>query len=546
MDGASDSPSCGLNGRGTQSRTCEAGKWSAPSACADPDVCVDGASESLACGLNARGTQVRTCEAGKWSTPGACADPDVCVDSATEALTCGLNGRGAQSRTCTQGAWSTPTTCADPDVCVDGASDSPSCGLNGRGTQSRTCAQGAWGTPTTCADPDVCVDGASDSLVCGLNGRGTQSRTCDSGAWTSSACVDADVCTDEVVETRHCGVLGRQSRECKTGQWGDYDVCDAPASLSLQVTGRRDMVHDARRNLLYITTSETNGSGLVHVYNLVTRQFDSPLLTGGSFVGIDLSPDGNGLLVADAGYTETKNWIHQIDLTTGESKKIEFSLDFYEGGTFTAVYTSATEALVSSTFRGSGSVPLRKVNLTDGTARSIRNVRQNTMLTPSADGSTVAYAESNISSGAWGRFKVDAQTFAGSGTDWFVYEIAVSRQASQYAVPTYGGLFIYDSALKLQTTLGQYADTLPIGAVYSPIADEFYLAWYSYNDRAPSIDVYSATTLKKQRDIEPGTWLFDWNGNYAFGNGRMRVSRDGRLLFATSGSDRVVIYPTGL
>ncbi|MBN8230670.1 hypothetical protein JYK02_24455 [Corallococcus macrosporus] len=468
------------------------------------------------------------------------------MDSATEALTCGLNGRGTQSRICEAGKWSTPTTCEDPDVCVDSATEALTCGLNGRGTQSRSCEAGKWSAPGPCTDPDVCVDGASDSLVCGLNGRGTQIRTCDSGAWTSSACMDADVCTDEAVETRHCGVLGRQSRECKTGQWGDYDGCDAPASLSLQVAGRKDMVHDARRNLLYITTSGANGSGQVRVYNLVTRQFESPLLTGGSFFGIDLSPDGNGLLVADVDSNETKNWIHQIDLTTGESKKIEFSLDFYEGGTFTAVYTSDTEALVSSTFKGSGWVPLRKVNLTDGTAKSIKSVRQSTMLTASADGSTVAYAESNISSGSWGRFNVDAQTFAGSGTGWFVYEIAVSRQASQYAVPTYGGLFIYDGALKPHTTLGKYADTLPIGAVYSPIADELYLAWYSFNRRAPSIDVYSATTLTKLRDIELATGLFDWTGNGAFGNGRMRTSRDGRLLFATSGTDRVVIYPTGL
>jgi hypothetical protein len=303
------------------------------------------------------------------------------------------------------------------------------------------------------------------------------------------------------------------------------------------------MVHDGKRDRLYITTTGTGGTGEVRVFNLVTRQFEAPLLTGGSFMGIDLSPNGDQLIVAEQGSSDTKNWIYRIDLTTGTPQRIDFNLDFYEGGTFTAVFTSDTEALVTSQFKGSGWVPMRRVDLTSGTAKSISSVRQATMLTPSADGSTVAYAESNISNGEWGRYKVGAQTFAESSTGWFVYEIAVSRNASQYAIPTYGGLFIFDGALKSQSTLGTYASVLPIGAVYSPVADELYLAWYGAKT---SIDVYSATSLQKLRDIAPTPGLFSWNGNSAFQNGRMRISRDGSLLFATTGTSGVVIYPTGL
>jgi hypothetical protein len=189
---------------------------------------------------------------------------------------------------------------------------------------------------------------------------------CVVGAWSSfGACNDPDVCIDGAEQQASCGILGTHSRHCMTGQWSDYGTCSTPESISLQVPGRKDMVHDAQRNLLYITTTGTVGE--VRVYNLLTRQFEPSLLTGGSFSGIDLSPDGDQLLVADL--------------------------------------------------------------LTDA-----------------------------------------------------------NNQASQ----------------------------LPIDAVYSPVADELYLAWYGSNT---SIDVYSATTLQKLRDIAPTPGLFSWTGNHAFGNG---------------------------
>lgn len=349
------------------------------------------------------------------------------------------------------------------------------------------------------------------------------------------------VCADGTTQTIACGILGTQTRTCSAGQWGPYGTCSAPASISLQVSGRKDMVHDVQRNRLYITTGGTAGEVLV--YNLLTRQFEPSLLTGGSFSGIDLSPDGDQLLIADLQTnSNNQNWVHHINLATNARQRFFFTRDFYEGGTFTVVFTSNTEAIVTSQFNGSGWVPMRKVNLTTGTAQSIASVRQATMLARSADGSTVAYAESNISSGEWGRYLTGAQTFAESSTSWFVYEIAVSRLANQYALPTYGGLYVFDGALSRQAILGTYASQLPIGAIYSPVADELYLAWYGSNI---SIDVYSTTTLQKLRNIAPSPGLFSWTGNNAFNNGRMRISRDGTLLFATTGSSGLGIYLTG-
>ncbi|WP_120583999.1 MULTISPECIES: YncE family protein [Corallococcus] len=423
--------------------------------------------------------------------------------------------------------------------CVNGTTEASACGLNDRGAQHRTCAAGQWSDLTPCEDPDVCVDGAEESLACGLNGRGTGTRTCSSGAWGEPRCEDKDKCRDWDLETIRCGVLATQSRECTSGQWGPLGFCDDPAPLSLQVPGRQDLIHDARRKRLYITTRE--GGGQVRVFSLVTGYFDAPLLTGGSFLGIDLSPDGDTLIVADGGFSAPRNWIHLIDLKTGTSRRIEFDLESGEGGTFMALFTSNTEALVSSDYNGSGWSPLRKVDLVTGAATSLALAAVNTMLTLSADGSTVAYAQSNTSSGNWGRYKVGAQTFANAMTGWFVREAAVSRDASQYAVPTYNGLYVFNSDLASPTLLGTYARQLPTGAVYSPVSDELYLAW---TGAKTSIDVYSTKTLRKLRDIELKPGLFQDFSDHAFSGGRMRVSRDGAWLFATTGTDGVVIYPT--
>jgi hypothetical protein len=91
--------------------------------------------------------------------------------------------------------------------------------------------------------------------------------------------------------------------------------------------------------------------------------------------------------------------------------------------------------------------------------------------------------------------------------------------------------------------LGEYAERVAIGAVYSPVADELYLAWAG-GKTTTSIDVYDATTFQKLRDIQPYRGQFTWPGNGTFVEGRMRVSRDGAALFATAG-DNVVAYPTG-
>ena len=47
------------------------------------------------------------------------------------------------------------------------------------------------------------------------------------------------------------------------------------------------------------------------------------------------------------------------------------------------------------------------------------------------------------------------------GTSWFNYEIGVNRNGTQYALPTYGGTYIYNAAYERVATVGQYAGQQP-------------------------------------------------------------------------------------
>ena len=68
----------------------------------------------------------------------------------------------------------------------------------------------------------------------------------------------------------------------------------AAAGTFISAPSRVDMVYDGVRDLLYIT----NGSQVLR-YHLGSASFLAPLQLSGSLRGIDLSPDGNVLAIAD-------------------------------------------------------------------------------------------------------------------------------------------------------------------------------------------------------------------------------------------------------
>jgi len=298
------------------------------------------------------------------------------------------------------------------------------------------------------------------------------------------------------------------------------------AFVSLNVTNRSDYAFD-RQGILYITA----GAQVLR-YDTRTASYLAPFDVGGSLVGIDLSPDGTTLAVADGSTQGANNRVHLLNRLTGADTPVSFSRESLETGTFMVAWGADGRLLTTSSFGGSGWVPLRRYDPATGQVQSIASVRQSSMLTPSGDRQTIGLAESNISSGPVSAYSVGSGGLTGTvETNWFTFEVAVSRDGSRFIVPTYGGALAYDRSGATFTpkgTLGVYADHGPLAAVFAPNADVLFTSEYDWNNKLSGVKVYDATTLTQLAVIDP--YRFGWGGNGSMGPGRMEISPDGHWL----------------
>jgi hypothetical protein len=297
----------------------------------------------------------------------------------------------------------------------------------------------------------------------------------------------------------------------------------------ISAPARVDMVYDSARDVVYIT----NGDSVLR-YHLGTNTFISPFtIQGSNLSGIDLSPDGNTLVVADKRRLDTIVWVYAIDLSTQQIRQLPMTRAFMEGGTYAVAYADDGTVLLTSIFEGSGWIPLRRLNPITGVWSELAQVRNNSMVTASGDLGIIGYAEADSSDGPFGRYRVADGNLLKKfgytdGTAWYNYEIGVNSNGTQYAIPTYNGTYICDANLVKYNLIGQYAGPQPIGVVYHPVENTVYFAWSGTTEvRAFDTGTFAQTAAYdfEHTFVNPGNW--------AFTQGRLRMSRDGSLLFST-------------
>jgi hypothetical protein len=297
----------------------------------------------------------------------------------------------------------------------------------------------------------------------------------------------------------------------------------------IPAASRIDMVYDSARDVLYVT----NGDSVLR-YQVGSNTFLSPFtIAGSNLSGIDLSPDGNALVVADKRRLDPFVWVYAIDLPTGQTRQVLMTRAFMEGGTYAVAYAKDGTVLTTSIFEGSGWIPLRRLNPISGDWSELAQVRNNSMVTSSGDLGIIGYAEADSSDGPFGRYRLADGNLLKKfgytdGTAWYNYEIGVNSNGTQYAIPTYNGTYICDANLVKYNLIGQYAGPQPIGVVYHPVENTVYFAW-SQTTEVRAFDT-NAFTQTAAYDFEN---TFVNPGNWAFTQGRLRMSRDGSLLFAT-------------
>ena len=295
----------------------------------------------------------------------------------------------------------------------------------------------------------------------------------------------------------------------------------------ISAPSRVDMVHDGARDVLYISS----GTAVLR-YHLGSDTFLSPFNVGASTRGMDLSPDGNTLAVTDTYSAAGSNRIHLIDLPTGIIRQAYFASDFpFEAGTFSVAYGNDSALLITSEFAGSGWTALRRYDPASNVVATIASVRGKSMLCASGDGSIIGLAEDDISSGPVSRYSVSSRTFPQiTYANTFLYDIAVNRNGGQLAVPHSGGCFIYELSganLVMTNLIGLAGRGQPVGAVFHPSRDAVFFAWATTGD----VRVYQTVSWTELA-------RFDFQSafvvtNTAYSNGRMKISRDGSIIFAS-------------
>jgi sugar lactone lactonase YvrE len=305
-----------------------------------------------------------------------------------------------------------------------------------------------------------------------------------------------------------------------------------PSTL-IPLTTRRDLIYDASRQLLYITTS----AGTVERFSTGTQSLLSNFAVGTSLNGGDITADGTSLYVAENQPTATQGIIHKVNLGNGTVSNITYTLAFGEAGAWDVAISSNGKGLVTTQFAGSGWVPLRQLAVSTDTL-SVRTddpgsgfggqVRQNTLVGRGADRSLFLLPESNISSGPLFSYSAATDSFPEqANTGQFLGNNApsVSRDGSLIAIELSGGLAVMDSSFHAVVNL----TSINGGVAFDPVRDVL----YGVNTNAGQIIAYDTHTWAEKFRLGIGETP---GFTSAFGNGVMAVSSDGSFLFLATPS----------
>lgn len=306
----------------------------------------------------------------------------------------------------------------------------------------------------------------------------------------------------------------------------------------LPITGARD--HAFAGNLLYVTSGTQ-----LHRFDLSSCTQLSPRTLGQYLLGVDASPSGRYLAVANGGLVQGNVQVFVYDqLGERKPRTVTYPPSFGETGSFMVSWENDSSLLISGSFGGSGWTPLRRYVPATGALTEVRTVTQNTMLSASFNQQVTALAESNISSGPVHVMDAGGNVTASNNTGWFMFEVAPNSDGRRVVAPSAAGAFVLErqgNALVQTGLIGAHAKYGPVSAAFTP--DDRYIVTANYASTANPVQqgvmLYDAATLNRITTIDP--YPFSWTGNGALRAGRLTLSRDAKWLAVTL-NDRVRLY----
>ncbi len=382
--------------------------------------------------------------------------------------------------------------------------------------------------------------GADTAIFIGNANQYTWNRNAN-GTWTVKGLEGADTLLNiETLKFNDKTVTLSPSATTVT-----VDDLTKPKMIVTSSTGDlRDVVLSANGQQAYVSDKY----GYVSIVDLATGDVSAHINVGTDLGGMDLTPDGRYLVVAEhqvkdlvAGedWTKTKATatVHVVDLLTKTVKDYNTTVTGMDLGFADAAVLKDGTVMLTQDFGGSGWTPVTVLNLTTGTfAQDTAEYRQSSVLVSSADHDQVLLASGGFTLELFESGKghtISGAPYAGSAAGGGSSIMAISSDGSLI----FSGGAVFDGALNYKFSL--FADQPQVLGLYGVdfSVDGKHLFVVDNYDR---LFQYSTTTWSLEQvfslgvDINPlGSPAYHFGG---YGN-RVQVSDDGGtiLVFSATG-----------
>jgi YVTN family beta-propeller protein len=292
--------------------------------------------------------------------------------------------------------------------------------------------------------------------------------------------------------------------------------------LVVPITGElREILIDDSCKYVYVTNRSANR---VEVFSLSTGALVTPITVGSQPSGLDTSPDGKTLYVANSG----GNDISLVDLATGtETGNVFVPGNFINDTPFSLAVANNGTVLFSTTFAGSG-FGGRMMQLDPPTKTVTQRTdfwfggtnTEATFLKASGDRSAIGIVAGDISSGPVFKYLAATDTFTvEKDLSSFISNIALDLSGAVALVNP--GTFILDSNLNM-------VGSIPGGSFGVAVQPSGTIGYQVGSSR---IDVLDLVKFTKSDSLDIGDTVDNANPlGFGSGVGRMAISRDGQLL----------------
>jgi Ca2+-binding RTX toxin-like protein len=278
--------------------------------------------------------------------------------------------------------------------------------------------------------------------------------------------------------------------------------------------------------------------GVLRAYSMRTGELIGSWTIGTELGGMDLSPDGSFLMIAEGAYVSAPGGIsltsYRFDLATqGVQTYSIISSDTEAGAFFDVAVLADKSVLLNRRFTGFSKVlDLETSQYSNGSVLSSYSI-----MSPVEDGHKVLIAEGNSSGGGLAIYEPDAGVTASSYTEGYNWGVqAISSQTGQVAQWIYNqGIRIYGPTLEHLTTLTQWRNGSVEGLTFDKDGQNLFIL----DDATDRILQVSTADWSVVQSIPVG---FDVGRV----SGQSATNLGSKLILDPSGSFFTVLTKTGL